>query len=472
MVKGFIGSIEAKKISGWACHTKRKHPIGVTLYINGIRISGMHANEPRPTIANDHNLANHFCGFCFDLNAPITNRDEIVIKAGPSQYQLRLHGNAQRELEALIVDEQASYLGELDIIGPKKITGWAYFEGSFYKPSTLDILVNNIKIASIQTNQIREDVIESKGHPTGKCGFVFAFEKPLTTNDTVAVVFANTNQNIKNSPGKIQYTGADHKKVLIIGSPKTGTSILTYRIADALPFKPELYFELGGDQTLNYVEIHRKKLNDIFVVTKSIFFPVQSRKDCNKICELYDRVVWIVRDPRDQFISNFFYMWYHIHKPNPQLFELAYKRTKDKENNPTSIPFHKLHENILDANQYFEHTYGESQKEISNLKKEIFVLKYEDFVDNKLTELNQYLGLEINPNVEVPKGLNRVVRTKKYGNWRNWFTPEDIPFYKPILEPYLRFFGYDVEDWRLNNPGQLNSKEGSEYMLQRFKPTK
>ena len=464
-IKGWIGLVDKKKIRGWACQDGNTESIEVTLYIDGQKIATNKANEKRPGLVKRQKIPTIFCGYTFELNYPISSKNTIEVKAGSSEIPLNIHGKAQQALNDIEINARRNFKGQIDAITENNITGWAYEQGNVYQPIKLNILVNGEKVATVSTDTMHEKTKEHNGHPTGLCGFRYAFEKSINAGDTISIVYSNSDKELSNSPQQKGYTVPNQNRILIIGLGKSGTSILTYRIAKAFPFRPKICFEPGGVETLSDISIHSQEQDQDFLVTKSLFFPIEGiAKDCEKICELYDKVVWIVRDPRDQFISSFFYRWYHAHNPDPKLFEKAYKRILDKEANP-SMPFHKVHDKIMNAQNFFTNAYGKSQEQLSQIRDKVFLLKYEDFVSNNLADLNEYLQLKIDEKVEVPKVLKRVARTKKYDNWRNWFTPEDVPFYKPILEPYLEFFGYNPEDWQLNNPDTLNSAEGSEYMI-------
>jgi hypothetical protein len=94
----------------------------------------------------------------------------------------------------------------------------------------------------------------------------------------------------------------------------------------------------------------------------------------------------------------------------------------------------------------------------------LHVLKYEDFIDKRLDGLSTYLGIKLDGDTEVAAQHQRVVRTRAYGNWRRWFTEQDVEFFKPIIADFLRTMGYNSDDWRLEKVTQLASSEGSDYM--------
>jgi hypothetical protein len=101
--------------------------------------------------------------------------------------------------------------------------------------------------------------------------------------------------------------------------------------------------------------------------------------------------------------------------------------------------------------------------EISRTLPEVFILKYEDFVDGRLEELSRYLNLPLALNVEVASDVKRVVRTKSYGYWKDWYTSDDINFFRSAFAPLLRSFSYD-DDWEPNASPTIDRATGSDYM--------
>lgn len=63
---------------------------------------------------------------------------------------------------------------------------------------------------------------------------------------------------------------------------------------------------------------------------------------------------------------------------------------------------------------------------------------YEDMVGKNFDGLSQYLGFQTGEEAEVPTstGKAKVVRKKAVGNWRHWFTEEDVELFKPSYLPY------------------------------------
>lgn len=256
-------------------------------------------------------------------------------------------------------------------------------------------------------------------------------------------------------------------KVLVIGLAKSGTSILMYRIANGLKERRE-YFEPRGIEGQLDIDFHTNVCQWTGnVVTKIVFHPNRPH-GLKEIMAQYDRVVWIVRDPRDQFISSFFYVWYKGHDPDPYKYDKALAITRQKETAPSATPFYEMAE-ILYRKQRFKQVYEPLLELLEDQKEQFFLLHYEDFIDGNLQDLHDYLGFSIDEVAEVRNRVNRVARSKAYGNWRRWFTPEDVEYYKAHINSYLEALAYDPDDWALETVEALPAKEGSEYMERMFK---
>ena len=92
---------------------------------------------------------------------------------------------------------------------------------------------------------------------------------------------------------------------------------------------------------------------------------------------------------------------------------------------------------------------------------DVFILRYEDYVDGKLEAVNKYLKLNLTIADKVPE--KRVVRSRAYGNWKNWFTPEDIDYFRSSYLTYMNQFGYP-DTWDLNDVPVIDPETSSRYV--------
>ena len=140
-----------------------------------------------------------------------------------------------------------------------------------------------------------------------------------------------------------------------------------------------------------------------------------------------------------------------------------------KEHDPSSIPFYRLvADTMTDGEEALANwqtsTYGYLNAQADNINRYCHVFHYEDMINNRMDDLNRYLGFTVSNEVEIDNARKRIVRSKAYDNWRRWFTGEDVKFFKPLLSEYLATMGYDSDDWNLVEVNRLPAVEGSEYM--------
>ncbi len=380
-----------------------------------------------------------------------------------------------------------NYKGNFDFISDYVARGWA-MNLSDSSPVEVSLIVNDKLIKKVKANKFRKDILTKEIHPDGHCGFEIDIPEGIMIYDkeNIVNIFVDNDskKEINNSPKSFCQEGflkesknivqnqleQEIYKILLVGLPKSGTSILTYTLGDLFKEK-EVFFEPKGNHGLSDIDFHRKVIKtNKTVVTKSLFFPSLPNK-LKSISNFYNKKIWIYRDPRDWMISEFFYFWYKDHNPNPELFKLALKQVEKKEQNPDEIPLHKIFEFRTNFTNGIYHKWIDRlTSQLDELPDDWFKLKYENFVDKEFTALEQYLNIKINKEdtSKVPTHLNRVVRTKKYGNWRRWFNQEDVEHFSPLLNPLLEKLNYDPNDWNLTPVTKLPANEGSEYMKKLF----
>ena len=267
-------------------------------------------------------------------------------------------------------------------------------------------------------------------------------------------------------------------KILVLGLAKSGTTALAYKLQEALG-GAQLHFEPGKTTGAEDVRLHEGIVADSqSAVTKNLVFPTTETHwdDIFAIADRYDRAIWIVRDPRDIIISNFFYHWFQGHRATREKYTLALTRTRRKQHEPAGTPFIDLISGTMTENREQLAAWQNSWYSIllgaaGDIKQHMHILRYEDFVDARFGQLNDYLGLELRGETTVPSEHQRVVRTRAHGNWRRWFTEVDVEFFRPILSDFLECFGYDPDDWELTPVDHLPASEGSEYMEKLYNKT-
>ena len=258
-------------------------------------------------------------------------------------------------------------------------------------------------------------------------------------------------------------------KILILGLGKSGTTALLYKIAAGLPGceafsggKPGKY--IGDYENAVYKHTYEERKGKDFDLYRE-----------HLKHEHYDRKIWIARDPRDAAVSRMLYRWNRGCVGHRQQFNEHLELVKKKERDPLSVPFHEIcrytgHDDwpaeIQSVVDEERDRYQQMSDFVSGLGSDWFLFTYENMVSKNFTALNDYLGFEIKADAEVPNstGNAKVVRKKASGDWRHWFTEEDIELFRPAYLPYMALTGYDTGDWTVSSRPIIEPEFASVYM--------
>lgn len=252
--------------------------------------------------------------------------------------------------------------------------------------------------------------------------------------------------------------------ILIAGLPKTGTTGLFYLIVNSTNKNSKILFE---PSTFNA---------DDFMSFDNVIAKILINKDIDLFkFSGFEKKIILVRDPRDRIISSILYSQFHANYLHDDSLVSKFRcLLEQKEKFPESIsimeicsfiatisnkPFYSIRykDRLIESLNYYD-------SYLSSVDNYLFY-KYEDFVSGVYSPIEEYLNVKIAGDARVPDELNRVVRTKKFGDWRNWFTHDDVKAFKPILDPWLQKYGYDKDDWSLNEPQIIPVESSSEYFM-------
>ncbi len=258
-------------------------------------------------------------------------------------------------------------------------------------------------------------------------------------------------------------------KVFILGTGKTGTTAMVYKVAGGLPNCHAFSGGHPGKRMRNYenavykhtYEERKGKSIDTF------------REHLNNVH--YDRKIWMARDPRDAAVSRMLYRWHKGFKGNKDQYEAHLDLVLKKEKDPLSISFAEIcrytgfgdwPRTIEQVIAEEEHRYQNMSEFVKNLGSDWILFTFEDMVAQKFDVLNEYLGFEVEADANVPSasGKAKVIRKKDSGDWRQWFTIEDVELFKPAFLPYMELIGYDCNDWTPDPNPVIEPEFSSVYM--------
>lgn len=248
-------------------------------------------------------------------------------------------------------------------------------------------------------------------------------------------------------------------KILVVGLSKTGTTALYSLINDALSASYDRLFE---------PKIYTPNQNEN-VLCKVLLGP---RLDLPSFAA-FDKRITIVRDIRDRLISLLLYQQFHASYLKDKLsVKRVFECLVEKETSPCSVSLLSILGVISDAandkelTERFFKRIAAAMNEFDNYVNTYnsgLVYRYEQLVQSDFAPLECHLGIALPERINVPKTYNRVIRTKGYGSWRDWFTPTDVDYIKPLVSTWLSRYDYDVNDWELNDTPSIAPEHCSVY---------
>ena len=250
-------------------------------------------------------------------------------------------------------------------------------------------------------------------------------------------------------------------RVVVVGLGKSGTTALVYAIRSAMTADTELLFE-----PKRYVEVKAGS-----VAAKVLLHPRFPLDPA--FYRQFDRIVLIVRDPRDILVSKGLYRVYGgtpLHADLPKL-EQYVELLRAKERDPRSVPFMRILGLFASLNgRPFNPDLGIARRldDVVQFQQGFpacLVYPYEAMVENRFGAVAEFLSLPAQAMTpEVPSSLSRVARSRRAGSWRDWFCPEDVDQYRPLFAAFMRRYGY-ADDWTLSGAPRIPADEASEYVL-------
>jgi len=247
-----------------------------------------------------------------------------------------------------------------------------------------------------------------------------------------------------------------HLRVVIAGLGKSGTTALYFAVRAAMPpdthclFEPAAYHAVVAPAVLAKVLVNT-------VADWSTFSG-------------FDRKIFIARDPRDRLVSSLLYAIYdHRGLVTEAAARPLLHLLERKEAAARDVALWRISEAI---EQITGRDYRALTRERGALCQRFLQenpglhrIAYEDFIAGRTEALADYLGFAVprGADVEVDASVRRVTRTRSSGDWRNWFTAEDVAYFRPVLDEAMQAFGYQ-DAWELAASPAIAPANGSEYV--------
>lgn len=252
--------------------------------------------------------------------------------------------------------------------------------------------------------------------------------------------------------------------VLVSGQAKSGTTALFFKVKNALPPESRTQFEPQ--------EIKRAWVRGRTPCLAKILVGPGTGIDYECV-SWFDEHLCIVRDPRDRFVSMvLFSVLSSGVERHPDKEEELYALLRQKEKDPASV-------SLIDLARFL-HIVGEQSFSLELWKVDLtrqhtfffefcdqfrpWIVKYEDVIEGHLGSLEEHLGVSLSDRSDEVEGYAaHVPRTRGSGDWKNWFLPEDVEYFREICEEYMRRFGYEP-DWSQAATRVVPPEHCSEYI--------
>jgi hypothetical protein len=248
--------------------------------------------------------------------------------------------------------------------------------------------------------------------------------------------------------------------VLILGLPKSGTSWLHRSVAEAFP-KHAVSMERLPYATPEQFE------NGL--IAKEVFNRAAGLVRFNETVKKFHKIIYIVRDPRDRLVSAMMYAPFNLVTGFDSSFVTDFPALIEKKQAHTdAVSCHEIC-TALGGKDYFIPTMGKEQDLTLGMHwatshgVPVLIVRYEDLIAGGHAKVSDFLGVTVGKEPKADDVLKRVGRTKRYGDWKQWFTPSDVELFKPIAEGNIKTFGYD-NDWTLPETQVIKPEEGSEFV--------
>lgn len=238
----------------------------------------------------------------------------------------------------------------------------------------------------------------------------------------------------KETEGAAEET-AGNLRVVVIGLAKTGTTALHYEIQEAMPPGTRSLFEPVTPEDILPCDFGDRSfpINCKLIVNKPEWKTIAELFP--QISAFYDRIIFLLRDPRDQIVSQILYAAYGSNsgKSLRKIFE-SLALLQKKEADPAGVSLDPVSQflrgetldEMIDRWIFFSSYLYEF---IEVTAEQGLICKYEDYVAGDRAALTEYLGFPLKGSVKVPSDLRRVERRKTSGDWRNWFTEDDYALF-------------------------------------------
>lgn len=249
-------------------------------------------------------------------------------------------------------------------------------------------------------------------------------------------------------------------RVSIIGLAKSGTSAMYSAVKASLPVPRRLMFEPKTAAELAYVT----EGHDQNALTKLMY---SSTNRLGYDPQRFTHNVAILRYPRDTVVSSVLFQFNRMKLLNDaENRERLIGLFKKKERDPGSVSIVTLLDAIeVGAADSFRRGFSNQLTRFSAYLDLGWhhLITFDQMRAGEFEALNGYLSLQLTPPPPLEGWIGKISRKGDSGDWKHWFCPSDIAFFKEAMEPFLLKYGFDPS-WDLDEMPVIDPEHCSLYI--------
>jgi hypothetical protein len=256
--------------------------------------------------------------------------------------------------------------------------------------------------------------------------------------------------------------------VLILGLAKTGSTGLYTSVKAALARAGHDHYCLFEPTRADQLHSIHRYAPRLPLLTKAM---IAREPQLALRYDLFPRKVTMLRDPRDMIVSFLLFRPFIRADVSWDRVEPFVEAVRAKERDPASMSVRALHRlaDDLGLASYRLSRVVEFMEwqEVLIDRHRIFAVRYADYIAGRLDPLSSYLGVQVERSTPASPWLDHIMRSGTTGDWRHWFTPEDIDTYRPYVTRYMERFGY-ADDWALATEPVIAPETSSRYIQGKY----
>jgi len=262
---------------------------------------------------------------------------------------------------------------------------------------------------------------------------------------------------------------ASPDNILILGLAKTGSTGLYNNVKAALADAGHDYYCLFEPTRPDQLHSIDRYAPELPLLTKVM---IAREPDLQLRYDRFPRRVTLLRDPRDMIVSFLLFRPFIRADVPWQQVEPFVEAIRAKERDPASASVQALHHLADDlglASYRLDRVveFMEWQEALID-RHDVFTIRYEDFIAGRLDGLCAYLGLAVDTGAAASPWLAHILRSGESGDWRHWFTEEDVTAYRPYVARYMKRFEYP-DEWALADDPVISTETASAYIEGKYR---